>query len=421
MRALLPLILLTASCASSIDYATGRATLNAYTVADDIELGTKMATLLIASSEALGVRTDPDDIYTRTVRTVAARILAVPENRARMPPVPWEVHVVGAADADAWCFSGGQLLVSTGLLQSGLVRDEDELATIMGHEMAHAAARHGTERRTIEEMRARIAPLGAFFGPRLVELANPKTPRDVIAALVEDESTFDREQEIEADIIGLEMMARAGYAADKAARVWARIAEQRGAGAGLGATHPAFAARAAQISRHLWTVRYLERRRTSLPPENDNTGWTWSKDQLGVSLPRTSMPAEGWLPSGVRASDWMEAPELLEVHVSRTSLTVAAARDLYEDRLPISVRISIEPDGYERTLVDTEPLTAASLELALDLPALKSEASIVRVRAAVGALYGEATSEREPDRRGVRIERGQPQRHAEKVAAHVVK
>src|SRR5262249_55204887 len=151
-----------------------------------------------------------------TVRTVAARILSVPENRARMPPVPWEVHVIGAADADAWCFPGGQVVVATGLLQSGLVRDEDELATIMGHEMAHAAARHDTERRTIAEMRARIAPLGAFFGSRLVELANPKTPREVIAALAEDESTFDRAQEIEADILGLEMMARAGYAADKA-------------------------------------------------------------------------------------------------------------------------------------------------------------------------------------------------------------
>ena len=52
-------------------------------------------------------------------------------------------------EPNAWCFSGGQMLVFSGLLESGVVKNEDEVAMIIGHEIAHAAARHATERSSL--------------------------------------------------------------------------------------------------------------------------------------------------------------------------------------------------------------------------------------------------------------------------------
>lgn len=374
---------LCAGCASSIDYVTGRATLNAYALEEDVELGTQMATLLIASAETLGVRVDPDDLYTRTVRTVAARILAVPENRARMPPIPWEVHVLGAADADAWCFPGGQVVVSSGLLQSGLVRDEDELAALIGHEMAHAAARHGTERRTVEELRRRIAPFGSFFGVRLVELANPRTPREVIDVLGEDARRFDRAQEIEADLVGLEMMARAGYAPEKAEEVWARIARARGDGAGLLSTHPAFAERAQQLSRHLQAARYVAARRSS-ELRAERTGWTWSEDQLGLPVAKASLNGAGMLPEGAHAPASIAAGALLVIEMERAKVRIEAARDLYDDALPLSVWFSVE--GEEIQVLDAQRLRARRTELRVE------PVAAIRARAAVGAISASSDS-----------------------------
>lgn len=371
---LLAIAVTLSACASSIDYVTGRATLNHYQLEEDVELGTKMSTLLLASAEALGMCVDPDDIYTRTVRTVAARILSVPENRARMPPVPWETRVLGAADADAWSFPGGQLVVATGLLQSGLVRDEHELAAIIGHEIAHVAARHGTEKRTKEELKKTMAPLGAFFGTRLVELANPRAPREAIEALSADAGDFDRAQEIEADIIGMEMMARAGYDARRAPEVWARLARERGV-SGYASTHPAFEDRAAQLEKHLPAVEYLLSRQLSRP-STELTGWTWSSDQLG--LPAVKLTAD---PRGAQFPSYLEARQVLDVRIQIEDGVargaIRASRDLYEDNLWLTVRL------YS---AGRETQTSAPLSHYVS-PQLSSRTQTqITVRATVGAL-----------------------------------
>jgi predicted Zn-dependent protease len=184
------------SCASTVDYVTGEPRFNRFSLAEESELGTREATLMIASAEALGLVIDLDGKPTRLARGIAARILAVPENRARMPPFSWEVHVVQDRTTNAWTFPGGQLVLMAGLFDEGFVADDDEAAALIGHEIAHAALRHATERRTVEALRSWLEPFGRFFGPRLVEVLAPGGPREAMRALSKTASDYDQSQEM---------------------------------------------------------------------------------------------------------------------------------------------------------------------------------------------------------------------------------
>ncbi|MFO0727532.1 MAG: M48 family metallopeptidase [Myxococcota bacterium] len=391
-----------AGCAApSIDYVTGRPTLNHYSLEQDVILGTKLATMVIASAEVLGGRVDPDDVYTRALWRVADRILAVPENRARMPPLPWELHMVGSEGDghNAWCFPGGQVVALTGLLRDGFVRDEDELAAVLGHEMGHAAARHATEQATVKDLEDRL-PFGEFLTDRMVDFNQVDTPRDVWQS-VAGPVPYSVLQETEADIIGLEMMARAGYDPGRAPAIWRRIAD-RPQSPDDTRTHPPFAAREKVLLDHLRTAAYVSARLPRrAPPErrwafegavHARTG-TVSLEDLdplpegprvrGVVLPAKAEVLDAGL--RVRAGPSGEA--------LRAEAWIRPSRDLLEDRLPFSatlkilrveetrlVELEVRPLAYQTNL--ERPLIPMRVALA-PLPPGRYEA---RLSVVVGAL-----------------------------------
>lgn len=405
MRLAWGLVVLT-SCASSVDYVTGDPTLNRYSLADDVDIGTRQATLLLAGSEALGQPTDPEDIYTRTVWSIAARLLAVPENRARMPPLPWEVHLVGTEAQNAWCFPGGTVLVLAGLMRTGIVRDEDELAAILGHEMAHSAARHWTEKQTIESLRRYLGPLGRFFGPRLVELANPGSPDEVLDGLNASREVYDQSQEIEADLVGLEMMARAGYDASKASTIWARLAASPDtlSASGVGKTHPAYKKRLQQLARHEPVAAYVVRRRASAEPTwIAKTGWTWTSSQASEAQVNEAAVVRGPLPQGPKVRSFYMRPRAEVMSVSlrlfagpngeapRAAVRLEASRDLYEDGLPLSAELTIDRfddsvQVFRAPLAVQSALQHGTTTMRVALPRLAPGKYRVGVRAVVGAL-----------------------------------
>jgi len=114
----------------------------------------------------------------------------------------WEVNVVDSRQVNAFCLPGGKIVVYTGILP--VAENDDQLATVLSHEIAHALAHHSNERIT----RSETGRVSGF-----------------------QEKAYDRAQESEADHIGLFLMTFAGYDPDEAVRFWERMA-QRNQGAG---------------------------------------------------------------------------------------------------------------------------------------------------------------------------------------------
>jgi predicted Zn-dependent protease len=138
----------------------------------------------------------------------------------------WEFNVVDEATVNAWCMPGGKVVVYSGLLP--VTEDEPSLAIVMGHEIAHAIARHGNERMS--------QGLIVQFGGTVLSTALQTKP-DVTRALFQQAygvSTnlgmlkYSRNHESEADKMGLVFAAMAGYNPEVAVTFWQRMAAQSG-------------------------------------------------------------------------------------------------------------------------------------------------------------------------------------------------
>lgn len=163
----------------------------------------------------------------------------------------WEVNVVQSKELNAWCMPGGKIVVYTGLLP--VTKDDAGLATVMGHEIAHAIAGHSAERMSQQMVAQGVGVLGN------VATSNNSKKQSVFNTLYGVGTplamlSYGRSQELEADRLGLIFMAMAGYNPQNATAFW-----QRMSAASQGSqkppeflsTHPSDATRIAQIQRIL--------------------------------------------------------------------------------------------------------------------------------------------------------------------------
>lgn len=185
------------------------------------------------------------------VRRVGERIAAV----APLPNAQWEFVVFDEPKtANAFCLPGGKVGVYTGILP--LTLNEEGLATVIGHEVAHAVARHGGERMS--------EGLLIQFGGQLLGEAMRKNSEQVRAIALQSYglgSTLgvalphSRRQELEADHLGLIYMARAGYDPVQAVAFWKRFAEygakQGGRTPQFLSTHPVDEVRIAKLGEEM--------------------------------------------------------------------------------------------------------------------------------------------------------------------------
>lgn len=162
----------------------------------------------------------------------------------------WEFNLIESPEINAWCMPGGKVAVYTGILK--VTQNEAGLATVMGHEVAHAIAQHSAERAS--QMVVAQAG-GAAVG---VASSNSKFADYINAAYgIGGQLTilsYGRKQELEADKMGLSFMAMAGYNPSSAVGFWQRMAEASANSAKPPAflsTHPTDDARIAQIQRDL--------------------------------------------------------------------------------------------------------------------------------------------------------------------------
>jgi predicted Zn-dependent protease len=190
---------------------------------------------------------DKDAAQVARIKTIVSRL--VPQTTAFRDDAgkwPWEVHVISLDEVNAWCMPGGKMAIYTGLINK-LGATDDELAAVMGHEIAHALREHSREQMSQQAIaQAGIGIAGALFG--IGELGQN------IGGMVADVTLFkpkSRGMETEADRIGVELAARAGYNPSAAVSLWQKMGKLAGGQPPqFLSTHPSHESRIADLQEY---------------------------------------------------------------------------------------------------------------------------------------------------------------------------
>jgi len=203
----------------------------------------------------------PSSEELKRLRTIAQRLIpfATPWNE-RASQWQWEVNLIGSKQINAYCMPGGKIAFYTGILRA-LQLTDDEAAMVMGHEMAHALREHARERMgksTVTTGAARLggALLSGWLGidPNLTDMVAQQGAN--LLSL-----KFGREDESEADLVGMEIAARAGYDPRAGITLWEKMgAANKGAPPQWLSTHPASSTRIADMQAALPSVMPLFQR-----------------------------------------------------------------------------------------------------------------------------------------------------------------
>ena len=135
----------------------------------------------------------------------------------------WEVHLINSDELNAYCMPGGKIIFYSAIIQK-LNLSDAEIAAIMGHEVAHALKEHGRERMSEELIKSLGINLLVATNKMDAKYANAANLLSALAVSL----PHSRSQETEADGIGLELMARAGYDPNAAISLWKKMASASG-------------------------------------------------------------------------------------------------------------------------------------------------------------------------------------------------
>lgn len=248
------------SCAK--DLVTGKSTLNYYNMDQEPKLGGQVlkAQLVALKEKDKAVDEKADSKDYAMLKRIVSRIAKVSHH----PEFPYEVHLADSKVVNAWCAPGGKIMVYTGLwdAKEGLVQkgNEDEIAAVLAHEIAHATARHVTE--SISRNMT-IAVAGAAVQTAIAAGGAPQGA-DLFGSIFSDGMnlfipSYSRKNEKEADSIGLTYMAKAGYDPRVAVDLWKRAAKKHKDKTSIYASHPASGERARNLEKLLpEAMKYYE-------------------------------------------------------------------------------------------------------------------------------------------------------------------
>ncbi|HTD65191.1 MAG TPA: M48 family metallopeptidase [Candidatus Limnocylindria bacterium] len=242
--------------------ATGRRQLNFVSKEQEMQLG---LTAFEEMKKELPISSNPK--YKSLVERVGAKIAE--QAKAEMPEAKWEFVVFESPEANAFCLPGGKVGVYTGLLP--ITQSEAGLATVIGHEVAHATQHHGAERMSTATAVQGVTQAGGA-------LAGEKYSQITMVALgglgkLGVELPFSRKQESEADQVGLSYMARAGYDPEEAVHFWERFAASHAGqsqGPSLLRTHLVDSQRIADLKKWLPGAKAEYRKDGSAAPKTSS-------------------------------------------------------------------------------------------------------------------------------------------------------
>jgi Zn-dependent protease with chaperone function len=223
--------------------------------AEELEAAaTQQYSQMMAQAKQQGALAPENHPQLQRIRAIAARLIPLStqwNDRARS--WRWEVNLIASKQINAFVMPGGKIAMFTGILDQ-LQLTVDEAAMVMGHEMAHALREHARARIAKTEGTNAIFQLGAqLFGlGGLGEMA-----AGVGTQLLS--LRFSREDEIEADLVGLELAARGAFVPEASITLWEKMAKVSGGGGGPGflSTHPTGPDRIRRLQENVPRVRGL--------------------------------------------------------------------------------------------------------------------------------------------------------------------
>lgn len=205
---------------------------------------------LMNQAQQKGALVPASDPRVKRLRTIAQRIIP---HTARWnqdaQQWKWQVNLLQSDQVNAFCMPGGRVAFFTGIIDK-LKLTDDEIAAVMGHEIAHALREHGRDRQTKSTATGIASSIGgaalsAWLGVDARGFANTVGQLTVLK--------FSRDEEREADLVGLDIAARAGYDPRAGVALWNKMASlnERGAPIELLSTHPGGSNRIEQIQDHM--------------------------------------------------------------------------------------------------------------------------------------------------------------------------
>lgn len=231
----------------------GRTQVVAISPAQESQLGVQAFREVLSTAKV--IRRGP---VVEAVHDVAQRLIEATGNREfqsrigiKIPDFDWELEVVEDAQVNAFCLPGGKIVVYTGILPVAV--SDAGLATVIGHEISHALAHHGSERMAQTQMaQIGLTAAGASMGDM------DRATRNQLMMVLNAGAQFgilkySRNHESEADHMGLLLMAAAGYDPRESVEFWKRMSKATGAGASSEflSTHPSHTTRVRDLTNWL--------------------------------------------------------------------------------------------------------------------------------------------------------------------------
>lgn len=234
------------------------------TAEEEVQLGAQAFQQVLGDANAQGALLPADAQVSQQIRQIANRLVAkVPQVTADLAAMnqqaaptdyqgfQWDVAVIQSEDANAFCLPGGKMAVYTGLLP--IVQNQDAMAVVMGHEIAHALLRHGSQRIAQQK----LVQMGQMAAGVALGGMDPGQQQAVMAALGAGAQyglilPYGRNHETQADRVGLMLAAAACFNPREAIPLWERMSELGG-----GARPPEFASTHPDPANRIQTLQSL--------------------------------------------------------------------------------------------------------------------------------------------------------------------
>lgn len=225
---------------AKVDPYTGEKAHYGATPEEEVQLGAQAFQQVLGDAQSQGALLPANTEVSQQIRTIAQRLVArVPEvttemasaNQQEVPTshqnFQWDVAVIQSDQANAFCLPGGKMAVYTGLIP--VAQNQDAMAVVMGHEIAHALLRHGSQRMAQQK----LVQMGQIAAGMAVGGMDPQQQQAVMAALGAGAQygfilPYGRNHETQADEVGLMLAAAACYDPQAAVPLWERMASLGG-------------------------------------------------------------------------------------------------------------------------------------------------------------------------------------------------